>query len=394
MNFRIFPSRLHDSARPLLRGNRFDRMEWAGAFGDLGTLIPFVVAYLSMLSLDPFGVLFSFGLAMIVCGVVYRTPFPVQPMKAVGAIATTQAAQTLTVTAGAVYAASMASGAIWLLLGLTGTAQKMARIVGRPVVIGIILGLGFGFMLSGVKMMADNWWIGGAALVGTLLLLGNRRVPAMFLLLVFGGVCGIIVDPTLAQKLAGVVIEPRMPSFALAGISWNDVLIGTVFLALPQVPLTLGNAIIAITEENNQLFPDRPVTEQRVAVSTGLMNLGSAALGGIPMCHGAGGMAGHVRFGARTGGAPIILGTILLLLALFFSSSLGTLLRIFPPAIFGVILFLTGAQLALGACDISKDKGERFATVITAALAVWNVGIAFVVGCAVLLIARRGWLKL
>lgn len=393
MNLRTLPSRLHDSVH-FLRGNRFDRMEWAGAFGDLGTLIPFVVAYLSMLSLDPFGVLFAFGLAMIVVGVVYRTPFPVQPMKAVGAIATTQAAQTLTVTAGAVYAASLASGAIWLLLGLTGAAEKVARLVGRPVVVGIILGLGFGFMLSGVKMMADNWWIGGVALGATLLLLGSRRVPAMFLLLVFGAVSGIVADPTLASQLAEIAVEPRMPSFALAGIGWNDVLIGTLFLALPQVPLTLGNAIIAITEENNRLFPDRPVTEQRVAISTGLMNLGSAAVGGIPMCHGAGGMAGHVRFGARTGGAPVILGTILVILALFFSSSLTTLLRIFPPSILGVILFLTGAQLALGACDISKDKGERFATVITAALAIWNVGIAFVVGSAVYLIARRGWLKL
>jgi len=369
-------------------------MEWAGAFGDLGTLIPFVVAYLSLLSLDPFGVLFSFGVAMIACGLIYRTPFPVQPMKAVGAIATTQAAQTLTVTAGAVYAASLASGIVWLLLGLTGTAQKVAKLVGRPVVVGIILGLGFGFMGNGVKMMASNWWIGGLALAGTLLLLGNQRVPAMFLLLVFGAACGLAVDPTLTTLLAGVAVEPRLPSLVLSGITWNDVLIGTVFLALPQVPLTLGNAVIAITEENNQVFPDRPVTEQRVAISTGVMNLGSAALGGIPMCHGAGGMAGHVRFGARTGGAPIILGSILVLLALFFSSSVGTLLRVFPPSILGVILFLTGAQLALGACDISKDKGERFATVITAALAIWNVGIAFVVGSAVLLVARRGWLKL
>ena len=383
-----------EPARSVATRNRFDRMEWAGAFGDLGTLIPFVVAYLSMLSLDPFGVLFSFGAALIICGLVYRTPFPVQPMKAIGAIATTQAAQTLTVSAGAVYAAGLASGIIWLLLGLTGTAQKVAKLISRPVVVGIILGLGFGFMLNGVKMMADSWWIGGFALAGTLLLLGSRRVPAMFLLLIFGAVCGIIVDPTLAEQLAGIAIEPRLPTFALGSIGWNDVLIGTVFLALPQVPLTLGNAIIAITEENNQLFPDRPVTEQRVAVSTGLMNLGSAALGGIPMCHGAGGMAGHVRFGARTGGAPIILGVILVLLALFFSSSVGTLLRIFPPAILGVILFLTGAQLALGACDISKDKGERFATVVTAALAIWNVGIAFVVGSLVYQLARRGWLRL
>jgi MFS superfamily sulfate permease-like transporter len=385
---------MRPSVLPLPRGNRFDRMEWAGAFGDLGTLIPFVVAYLSMLSLDPFGVLFSFGLAMVVAGLVYRTPFPVQPMKAAGAVATTQAAQTLTVTAGAVYAASLVTGVAWLLLGLTGTAQKVTKLIGRPVVIGIILGLGLGFMLSGAKMMADNWWIGGIGLAGTLLLLTNRRVPAMFLLLVFGAVGAVATDPKMLDQLAGVGVELRFPSFALASIGWNDLIIGTVFLALPQIPLTLGNAIIAITEENNQLFPDRPVTEQRVALSTGIMNLGSAALGGIPMCHGAGGMAGHVRFGARTGGAPIILGIILLVLALFFSSSVSTLLRIFPPAVLGVILFLTGAQLALGSCDISKDKGERFATVITAALAIWNVGIAFVVGSAVLLVARRGWLKL
>jgi MFS superfamily sulfate permease-like transporter len=390
----MMPSQLRDSVRPLVSGNRFDRMEWAGAFGDLGTLIPFVVAYLGMLNLDPFGILFSFGVAMIACGVIYRTPFPVQPMKAVGAIATTQAAQTLTVTAGAVYVAGLASGVIWLILGLTGTAQKVARLVARPVVVGIILGLGFAFMLSGIKMMAANWWLGGFGLGGTLLMLGSRKVPAMFLLLVVGAVCAVILDPSLAQELAGIAIDPRLPSLKLGGIGWSDVLIGVVFLALPQVPLTLGNAVIAITEENNALFPDRPVSEQRVAISTGLMNIGGGLLGGIPMCHGAGGMAGHVRFGARTGGAPIILGTILLLLAVFFSSSLTTLLRVFPPAILGVILFLTGAQLALGSCDISKDKGERFATVITAALALWNVGIAFVVGSAVLLVARRGWLKL
>jgi hypothetical protein len=124
----------------------------------------------------------------------------------------------------------------------------------------------------------------------------------MFLLLVFGAVCGVARDPAILDQLAGVTIEPHLPTFALDSVSWNDLLIGTVFLALPQVPLTLGNAIIAITEENNQLFPDRPVSEQRVAVSTGIMNLGSAALGGIPMCHGAGGMAGHARFRARTVG--------------------------------------------------------------------------------------------
>jgi xanthine/uracil permease len=159
------------------------------------------------------------------------------------------------------------------------------------------------------------------------------------------------------------------------------------------VPLTLGNAVIAITEENNRLFPHRPVSEGRIATSTGLMNLLSAGVGGVPMCHGAGGMAGHVQFGARTGGAVVVLGVVLLLTAVFFSSSVGTLLRLFPPSVLGVILFLTGAQLALGSCDISKDKGERFVTVITGALAVWNVGIAFVVGMTAYVLAKKGWLR-
>jgi len=373
---------------------RFDRAEWAGAFGDLGTLIPFVVAYLAMLDLDPLGVLLSFGLAMIACGLVYRTPFPVQPMKAIGAIATTQAAQTLTITAGAVQAAALATGAIWLVLGLTGATGRVAKLVPRPLIVGIVLGLGFGFMLAGARMMAQNWWIGGFALAATLVLLGNRRVPAMFLLLAFGAACGIVLDPSVTTSLAALTIEPRLPSFALGGLGWQDLSIAVVFLALPQLPLTLGNAILGITEENNREFPDRPVTESRVAVSTGIMNLGSAALGGVPMCHGAGGMAGHVRFGARTGGAPILLGGILVVLALFFSGSVVTLLRVFPVAILGVILFLTGAQLALGSCEFGRDKLDRFVTLIAAALAAWNVGLAFVVGGFAWWIARRGWLKL
>jgi Molybdate transporter of MFS superfamily len=155
-------------------------MEVAGAFGDLGTLVPFVVAYLGVLKMDPFGVLLAFGTAMVVCGFVYRTPIPVQPMKAAGAIATTQAAQTITITPTMVYGASLATGLVWLLLGLTGTAHRVANLIKRPVVVGIILGLGFGFMIEGAKMMAQNWWIAGPALLCTSLLLTNRVIPAMF----------------------------------------------------------------------------------------------------------------------------------------------------------------------------------------------------------------------
>jgi len=369
-------------------------MEWAGAFGDLGTLIPFVVAYISLLKMDPYGVLLAFGIAKIVSGIYYKTPFPIQPMKAIGAVATTQAAQTITLTPYAVYGAGLVTGVIWLVLGLSGAAKRVTDWVTRSVAIGIIMGLGFSFMLEGIRMMSQGWFVGGAALVGTMLLLTNRAVPVMFLLLVAGAFAAVIQNPALLNELAKVSVDMRMPSFALGGMTWKDLVVGTLFLALPQVPLTLGNAIIAITEENNRLFPDRPVTEKKVAVSTGVMNLLGPLIGAVPMCHGAGGMAGHVRFGARTGGALIILGAIILLIALFFSSSVETIFKIFPTPILGVILFLTGAQLALGSCDFGKTKNDRFVSLVTAACAIWNIGVAFVFGMLLHHALKRGWVKL
>jgi hypothetical protein len=374
--------------------NRFDRMEWSGALGDLGTLIPFVVAYVAVVKVDPFNILFTFGAAMVICGLYYRTPFPVQPMKAIGAVAATQAAQTAVITSASVYAADISTGAIWLVLGITGAAKYLAGLVQRCVVIGIVLGLGMNFMLDGVRMMSGGWLVATIGLLGTVLLLKNKTIPAMFVLLVFGVVCGAIQSPEHLSALLIVRPAIRLPAFALARITWHDLVIGTALLTLPQLPLTLGNAVIAIKEENNRLFPDRAVTESTIAISTGVMNVASAALGGVPMCHGAGGMAGHVAFGARSGGAPIILGTILLCLSFFFSGAVQSIFDLFAPPVLGVILFLTGAQLALGSCDFSKNKGERFITLATAAFAMWNVGLAFVAGLALSYIERRRLLRL
>jgi MFS superfamily sulfate permease-like transporter len=377
-----------------LLGNSFGRMEWAGAFGDFGTFIPFIVAYLSVAGLDPLGVLLGFGVCMVASGFWYRTPFPVQPMKAIGAVAATQTAQTAIITPQAIYGAALATGIIWLVLGLTGATRWVAQLMSRPVAIGIILGLGLAFMVEGIKFMAIGWLLSAAALSVALLLLSNQRFPAMFVLLIGGTVIAIIRDPGVLSALATIRFEPRLPSFALASVSWSDLMLGVVFLALPQVPLTLGNAIIAIKDENNRLFPDRPVSEGSVSISTGLMNLFGSSVGGVPMCHGAGGMAGHVRFGARTGGALIILGVILVILGLFFSGSVQTIFRIIPGEVLGVILFLTGAQLALGAGEFSDDQGERFTTIVTAGLSMWNVGIAFLIGLILFHSIKRKWIQL
>ena len=388
------PSNELSPARPTAAGNRYDRAEWAGAFGDLGTLLPFVLAYIAVVKIDPTGLLLAFGLSMVAIGLYYRTPVPVQPMKAVGAVAVTQAAQVLTITPQAVFVGGLATGLFWLAMSATGLAQRLSRVVPRPVIVGIVLGLGFAFMREGVNMMSAGWLVATIGLALTLLLLANRIVPAMLVLLTFGTGAALVSDPRLAADLTTVELHFRLPSFAFGSLRWSDVLSGVVFLALPQLPLTFGNAVLALKEENNRLFPDRPVTERAVCLTTGLMNVAGSAIGGVPMCHGAGGMAGHTRFGARTGGAVVILGTILCIVAIFFSASVTTLLRIFPTPVLGVVLFLTGAQLALGSCDFSKHKDERFATLVTAGCSVWNVGLGFVLGWLVLAALRRGYVKL
>src|SRR5512134_808061 len=106
---------------------RFDRREWSGAFGDLGTLVPFLLAYITIVGVEPSGMLLAIGIALIAAGVYFQTPFPVQPMKAIGAIAATGAAQTAVVTPQAVAVAALATGLIWLALGMTGTTERMLR---------------------------------------------------------------------------------------------------------------------------------------------------------------------------------------------------------------------------------------------------------------------------
>jgi hypothetical protein len=375
-------------------GLRFGRKEWAGAFGDLGTLVPFLLAYITIVGVEPAGMLLAFGAAFIAAGLVFRTPFPVQPMKAIGAVAATSAAQAVIVTPQAVAVAALATGLIWLAIGATGTADRIARWVGRPVIIGITLGLGLAFMLDGARMMATGVWLAAPLLLVTILLLSNRALLAMVLILAAGVAWAVIMEPAIAGALSRVEPALKLPAWPFYGLSWEAVVVGVALLALPQVPLTLGNAVIAPVEFNNREFPDRPATERKVAVSTGVMNSLGSLVGAVPMCHGAGGMAAQVSFGARTGGAPVIIGVLLVVLALFFSDSVATLLRLFPAPALGVMLFLAGIQLSLGSCDFSKDKGERFVTLGTAALSIWNVGVAFVFGIAVLWIVRRGWLRL
>jgi MFS superfamily sulfate permease-like transporter len=369
--------------------NLYNRMEWAGAFGDVGTLIPFVVAYITIVKMPPLGLLFMFGIMLMASGLYYRTPMPIQPMKAIGAAAIAGG-----INPAALYGAGFTTGLFWLLAGVTGIIRPIAKLATKPVVRGIMLGLGLTFMVDGVHRMTTAPVIAGIALVVTYLLLTNPKVPAMFILLVIGIASAVIMDPHILSELAKIHVGFNMPVFSLPMITWNDLVTGTLLFTLPQIPLTLGNAVIAITAENNEHFPDRPVTEKKIAISQGIMNLVAPLFGGIPMCHGAGGMAGHVRFGARTGGALVILGTILILFALFFSDSVSIIFKIFPNAILGVILFFAGSELAIVAKDIGDKKADVYIMIIVAAVAMWNMGAAFLAGVIMDNALRRGWLKI
>jgi MFS superfamily sulfate permease-like transporter len=378
------------SSRP---PNRFDLAEWGGAFGDLGTLIPFVAAYISIVKMDANGLLVAFGVALIAAGSIYRTPFPVQPMKAIGAAAVSQATLAAGLGSAAVVGAALSTGLLWIVLAATGLARRAAGWVPRSALLGVVMGLGFSFMLEGIRMMSASPWVAGLLLALTLVLLGRPRVPAMLVLLAIGVTMALFDDPELMREFGALQPEFKIPGLAWETLSARDLWTGFILLALPQLPLTFGNAYLSITEENNRLFPDRPVSERSVAYSTGWMNLGSSLIGGIPMCHGAGGMAGHVQFGARTGGSSIILGCILLGAGLFLSSSIVTVFRMFPQNVLGVILFMAGLQLALGSRDTGAEKTDRFVVLATAAFAIWNVGLAVLFGILAHHASRRGWLR-
>jgi len=373
-----------------LWGNDYNKMEFAGAFGDLGTLIPFVVGYITLNKMDPLGILVAFGLFKIFVGLYFRTPVPIQPMKAIGGMAIAHAGS---ITPGMIWGSGIFTGLFWLLMGLTGAITWIEKITTKPVVRGIMLGLGLSFVVEGLSMMRGTPWIAIGGVIITLLLLNSKRFPAMLCLLAYGIVVAFIQKPELIGELSNLSIRFRLPELTFGRISWKELLSGFVILGLPQAPLTLGNAIIGTVAENNQHFPGRKVTAKTISLDHGVMNLISTCIGGVPMCHGAGGMAGHIRFGARTGGALVILGLIVLLTGLFLSDSVALLFQVFPRPILGVILFFAGVELALVVRDIKLKKQNLFVLLVTTGTAMWNMGVAYLAGLILYYGLQRRWFK-
>jgi hypothetical protein len=361
---------------PASRGAiRFDRNEFSGAFGDIGTDFPLVAGMILVAGLEASNVLTMFGLMQILTGLIYRLPMPVQPLKAMAVIVITQK-----LSGHVLYGGGLAIGILMLVLVVSGLIDWLGKTVPRVVVRGIQFGLGLQLALLAVReyIPADHGPGYGLATIGFILvflLLGNRRFPPAPILILLGAAYGVLLK-TDAAAWKGVV-GWHLPRFALPQSA--DILTGLLVLALPQIPLSLGNSVLATRQTVADFFPERAITVRTIGVTYALMNLINPFFGGIPTCHGSGGIAGHYAFGARTGGSVIIYGVFYLALGLFFSGGFRTVIELFPKPILGVILLFEGLALMRLLADTAGSKAA-FTLAILIGIAAVGLPYGYVVG--------------
>ncbi|MBY5987032.1 putative sulfate/molybdate transporter [Roseovarius atlanticus] len=317
---------------------RFDLREVNGALGDLGTLLPLTIGAIAIVGLSATQVLLGFGLFYIATGLIYRLPVPVQPMKAIVAVALVAE-----ISPASIALSGMLIGLALLLLGGTGVIDRIARLVPQSVLTGLQLGLGLGLAWISLGLMAGQPLIGllSLGLAAAALRLGTH---AALMTLGFGVAAGHFVGHEALPDLAGVAAAGWLAPVP----SLEDMRIAITDLALPQLALTLTNAVIltAIVARDSYGARAARVTPKRLCLTSGVANLALSPFGALPMCHGAGGVAAHHRFGARSGGAPVMLGAALLLVALLPQYLRHTALLAIPSATLGALLLVAAVELA------------------------------------------------
>jgi predicted benzoate:H+ symporter BenE len=353
----------------------FSRRELAGAMGDFGTLLPLAAGYIAVCGLDPAGFLVMMGVVNIGLGLIYRLPMPLEPKKVVAAVAIAEAW-----SPPMIYSTGFTLGILWLVLGFTGLVDRVVKWVPISVVRGIQLGLGVVLTIAGLKMMSTWWLMGVIAILIALVLRENRHLPAAIALVLLGLVVIVV------RGQAGDVIQFgfRLPPLTLPQL---DLIVpGMLGAGLGQIPLTLTNATIATAALICEYFPNRAVSERKLLLNQGVMNVVASLFGGMPMCHGAQGLAGQYYFGARTGGASIIEGVIEIGLGLFLSESLLGLFSAFPQAILGAMMVLVAYQLMRPAARLQGR--EAVFAILTGVLA---AGIGMAVGAVVGVVGHHLW---
>ncbi len=368
---------------------RFDLAELSGALADLGVMLPLLLALIALNGVNASSAFVVVAFAYFLNAVVYRLPIPVQPLKALAA-----AALALGLSSGMITASAWWIAAIFLLLGISGAVAWVGKLFPAPVVRGIQIGLGLLLLRSAwtlVTIPTEGWEEN--------LALGGWSIPwvwaAAFLAAVALG-AGLLWRPSwaglivvLSGLLFGLVrfgfpdfqLGLTLPSFVLPSLS--DFGPAFVLLVLPQVPLSLANSVFATSDAARQYFGSsgERVSPRRLLLTMGTANVAAAALGGVPVCHGSGGLTAHYRLGARTGGALLLIGAMFLALGLLGGAGLLSLLRLIPFPALGVLLAYVGVQHMLLAKDLRGLLAWSVALLV--ALIAWithNLALGFLGG--------------
>jgi MFS superfamily sulfate permease-like transporter len=338
--------------------------------GDFGTIIPLVLAVALVSDVDPRYILLFFGVWFILTGLYYRLPIPLEPMKAVAVVVIAGGAAG-GISAGEIAAAGLILGVIFLVLGYGRFFDMIGRWVPESVVRGIQLGLALLLFRSSAGFITGDplfFCIGIAIILSFMILVRYRKIPDLSSICVIaaGLIGGIWVAglPPVSLIPAPHLVLPLPADFSTAFST----------LVLPQLVLTIANAILATALLTKDLF-GKDVPPKRFSTTIGLMNLTAVPFGGFPMCHGAGGLAGQYRYGARTGGANIYAGLIFLILALFFTSP--QVLSLIAVGVLGALLVFVGIEM--GRHSLRTDS--LLVTAIIGILAVVSsITLAFIVG--------------
>ena len=390
---------------------RFDRMEWAGSMGDLGTLLPLAFGMIMINGLSATGLFLAVGLMYLVGGVYYRVPIAVQPMKVISAYGIAMALSPQVITASGILLA-----VILLFLGGTGLVDKVARLVPKPVIRGVQLATGILLLAKGVHLIVGQnplqvmrgavepflaiQSIGPVPMsvvtgvifgLAALLLLRSSRFPAGLVVVVAGAVFGAVFGAW--RELADIRFGLHFPEILPFGIpALPDFSFALLALVAPQIPMTMGNAVIANRDLSFEYFGNesRRVTDRALCISMGLANVVSALVGGMPLCHGAGGLAAHYAFGARTAGSNLIIGGLFVVLAVLLGSQSINVLHLLPMGVLGMLLFFAGAQLALTIQDVQTRSGLFVMMVMLGITMASNLAWAFGVGLCLTWVIDRG----
>lgn len=383
---------------------QFNRMELAGSLGDLGTILPLAIGMILINGLHPLGLFFAVGLFYIFSGLYFRVTSPVEPMKVIGAYAIATG-----ISAGQIQASCLWVFLFLLIIGGTGIITLIGRYIPRPVIRGVQLSTGVLLVSQGVKLTLGTSTIQalrqaaepylsiqhlGPVPIGlvigvslgilTLLLLDNRQVPAAIVVVGAGVVVGFLMGT--GEGLDRIRLGFNLPHWLPFGIpKTGEFIFALLVLVLPQIPMTLGNAVMANADLSVQYFPQDGgrVTYRALCISMALANLMSFFWGGMPMCQGAGGLASRYRFGARSAGSNLISGAIFVLLALFLGEHIMGAIYLLPMSALGILLVFAGLQLSLTLLDMHSRKEMAVPIVVLGITLASNLAAGFLIGIAV-----------